>query len=611
MTSITKSLIFFIIYLINAICFAAARQQRNETIIVTAHRGIETISTVLAPVNIVTREQIDHWQLQSLPDILQRLPGIMIATNGGRGQFATISIRGTNSNQVLVIIDGIRLPAPGILGAIDFSQIPIGLIQRIEYIRGPLAATYGSDAVGGVINIITESQTTDGGLNASYGSLAYQNYNFGKRININSTTTMAVGGGYESTTGYDVHPIANEPDKDGFRSQSLWLGLNHRFNPKLMGFIRGWGFSNMTQYDGSQYAPENKRQLNTRNYDAGLQFVDAGFTAQIVGSIRNYNDINYDESQGQKSGKPIQVVLHSLHWGNRFEVENKLILHSGIDYYQEKLQKNRIFERPSLSRVSKGLYTTAQKAFDSLLVEVAMRLDNNEQYGRYHTWQVAGSWTFMDNYALTLAHGTAFKAPTFHQIFSVPGWGTTGNRELQPEKSRQSEINIEGNYSDINWQLSAYRNNITNLIIYKKGSYKNEAHGLINGLEFYVEFYTGDLEHTLSLEYIDAKNARGHTVPRLPHKQAKYSVDYAIQRWQFNVAYRYLGRRSDSDYSVYPTRQVTLSEVSLFDMAAGYKILPNLWIRGKIKNIFNKNYETAFTYPNPGRELLVTVSYDF
>lgn len=153
----------------------------DETMRVTAHRFTEPIVTVLAPRVVVNRAQIERWQSPSLPDILQRLPGITMTRNGGLGQWPSVLVRGTTSgSRVLLLVDGIRLPSTGVTSAFDFSQIPVGLIQRIEYIRGPLAAMYGSDAIGGVINIITESQNTRNNVNVSYGLKDYQHYTAAK-----------------------------------------------------------------------------------------------------------------------------------------------------------------------------------------------------------------------------------------------------------------------------------------------------------------------------------------------------------------------------------------------------------------------------------------------
>ncbi|EEQ2578609.1 TonB-dependent receptor plug domain-containing protein, partial [Escherichia coli] len=148
---------FLMVYSVTAFS-VWAQDTPLDTLVVTANRFQEPLSTVLAPVTIVTREDIDRWQVSSVNDVLRRLPGVAISQHGGEGQLSTIFVRGTNSNHTLVLIDGVRLNLAGVSGAADLSQFPVALVQRIEYIRGPRSAIYGSDAIGGVINIITSRE---------------------------------------------------------------------------------------------------------------------------------------------------------------------------------------------------------------------------------------------------------------------------------------------------------------------------------------------------------------------------------------------------------------------------------------------------------------------
>lgn len=134
-----------------------AHQTDNNTMVVTANRFQQPVNTVLAPTTLITREDIDRWQAKSLTDVMRRLPGVDIGKNGGLGQMSSMFIRGTNSSHALILIDGIRLNQSGISSSTDLSQIPLSLVQRIEYIRGARSAIYGSDAIGGVVNAMTST----------------------------------------------------------------------------------------------------------------------------------------------------------------------------------------------------------------------------------------------------------------------------------------------------------------------------------------------------------------------------------------------------------------------------------------------------------------------
>ncbi|WP_208293558.1 TonB-dependent vitamin B12 receptor [Zophobihabitans entericus] len=581
----------------------------DETLVITANRYEQPISTVLAPISVVTRAQIDQWQVQSVPEILKRLPGVSIGSNGGRGQLTSVFIRGTDSRHVLVLIDGIRMASAGVTGSIDFSQIPVALIQKIEYIRGPFAATYGSDAIGGVINIITESDEEKGEINVSYGSHAYQNYNLAVRHAISNSTKIAVAGGYESISGYDVHPIVGEPDKDGFRSKSFWVGINSQFSDEASGFFRGYGYANSTEYDGSAYSPENERQLYTHNFDTGIRLQKGENTTQLIVSYQRYKDYNYDKDLGKSSVTPVDITQKGIQLGNVYRLEQGAIS-GGVDFYQEVSEQNTT-QQEYHSRTNTGLYLTGQKQISDFILEGAVRGDYNQQYGWHATWQAAVDWQFVENHSATLSYGTAFRAPSFYQLYNM-AW-TSENLDLDPEKSSQFELAFSGNYDLFNWRLSGYLNKIDRMIDIDPvtwGRYINLDKATIKGVELNVNFDTGFLSHNITAEYLDARydggQYDGRILARRPHKSLQYALDANLDALQLSLIYTYKGNRLDSNYS-----NDVLGGYSLVDIATSYKFDSGLIIRGKISNLFDKDYETALTYPNAGREYTMTLSYEF
>ncbi len=200
---------------------AWAQDTSPDTLVVTANRFEQPRSTVLAPTTVVTRQDIDRWQSTSVNDVLRRLPGVDITQNGGSGQLSSIFIRGTNASHVLVLIDGVRLNLAGVSGSADLSQFPIALVQRIEYIRGPRSAVYGSDAIGGVVNIITTRDEPGTEISAGWGSNSYQNYDVSTQQQLGDKTRVTLLGDYAHTHGYDVVAYGNtgtqaQTDNDGF-----------------------------------------------------------------------------------------------------------------------------------------------------------------------------------------------------------------------------------------------------------------------------------------------------------------------------------------------------------------------------------------------------------
>src|SRR5690606_31782166 len=180
-----------------------------------------------------------------------RLPGVDIAQSGGLGATSSTYIRGTESRHVLVLIDGIPLNNAGISNVPDLSQIPVSLIQRIEYIRGPRSALYGSDAIGGVINIITGRDKPGAEITAGVGSKGYQSYE-GSFQQVLDKTKITMAGNYTYTRGFDIgaKDAPRQPDRDGFMSKSLYGSVEQQISDSVSGFFRGFGYDNRSAYDG-------------------------------------------------------------------------------------------------------------------------------------------------------------------------------------------------------------------------------------------------------------------------------------------------------------------------------------------------------------------------
>lgn len=223
--------------------FSGWAQDSADSLVVTANRFEQPEKTVLAPTSVVTREDIERWQSTTVVDVMRRLPGVDTAQNGGMGQYSSLFIRGTNSSHVLILVDGIRLNQAGVTGASDLSQFPIALVQRIEYIRGPRSAVYGSDAIGGVVNIITTRAKDGTTLNAGVGSHGYQNYGGSTQQTLGETTRVTLAGDYTYTKGFDVVADGNnggvpQTDRDGYMNKTIYGALEHAFSDQWSGFVR-------------------------------------------------------------------------------------------------------------------------------------------------------------------------------------------------------------------------------------------------------------------------------------------------------------------------------------------------------------------------------------
>lgn len=597
----------------------------NDDVVVTANRFAQPVSSVLAPTTIVTREDIDRWQANSLIDVMRRLPGVNMAVNGGLGQQSSLFIRGTESRHVLILINGVRLNQAGISGSSDLSQIPIALVQRIEYIRGARSAVYGSDAIGGVVNIITGREQPGSTITAGIGSHGYQTYDGATQQKLGEATTLTLAGDYTYTKGFDVkagYPTAYgpaQPDRDGFMSKSVYGSLEQQFTDELSGFIRGYGFNNRSAYDANytydaSYAHvlgiNNTRQLYSQNWDSGLRFQNDIYSTQLTASYSHTRDYNYDPRLGRYNTILTLDDVHqyNVQWGNTVRV-GQGVVSTGIDWQKQTTEPGTNYLAEGYEQRNTGLYLTTQQQLGSVTLEGAVRGDDNDQFGWHNTWQTGAAWEFVDGYRLFASYGTAFKAPNLGQVHA-PNYGNT---ELGPEKSKQWEGGAEGLTGAVNWRISAYRNDIDDMIDTDASyRYYNIKQVRIKGVETTAQFDTGPISHEISYDYTDPRDSQtDQLLLRRARQLIKYQLDWTLARFDWSLTYLYTGARYDTDYTSSPSRRVRLGGISLWDLAVSYPVTSHLTVRGRIANLFDKEYETAYGYATAGREYYLSGSYSF
>ncbi|HBN7237789.1 TPA: TonB-dependent vitamin B12 receptor BtuB [Escherichia coli] len=611
-----KALIFLMAS--TAIFPAKAQDTSSDTLLVTANRFEQPSSTVLAATTVVTRQDIDRWQSTSVNDVLRRLPGVNLSQNGGSGQLSSIFIRGTNSSHVLVLIDGVRMNLAGVSGSADLSQFPISIVQRVEYIRGPRSAVYGSDAIVGVVNIITTRNEPGTEISAGWGSNSYQHYDISTQQQLGDKTRITLSGDYSYTHGFDVVAYGStgmqaQPDNDGFLSKTFYGALEHNFSDVWSGFVRGYGYNNRANYDSyysSNFPLNDTRKLYNQNWDAGLSYNGELIKSQLVTSYSHSKDYNYDPHYGRydSSATLDEMRQYNVQWENNVIIGNGSI-GAGVDWQKQSTEPGTAYLNDGHDRYNTGIYLTGLQKVSDFTFEAAVRSDDNSQFGRHGTWQSSIGLELIEGYRFIASYGTSYKAPNLGQLY-----GSYGNPNLNPEESKQWEGAFEGLTGGVNWRISAYRNDITNLIAYNDYIQKpyNEGKVNIKGIETTVNFDTGPLTHSLSYDYVDARNVITDTpLLRRPKHQVKYQLDGQLYGFDWGITYQYLGARYDQDYSSWPYKTVKMGGVSLWDFTVAYPITTHLEARGKIANLFDKNYETAFGYQMAGREYLLSVRYDF
>lgn len=559
--------------------FAQTTIPINPTLVITANRVEQPVSSVLAPVVVIDRAEIESRQVQSLPDLLKTLPGVQMATLGGRGHISSLFVRGTNSNHSLVLMNG-RPIAAMVAGTPDLSQIPLGNIERIEYIRGPRAAVYGSDAIGGVINLITKTSAKNGSETHLKGGAGSNGYGQGELRTVQSLgqkTDMNMLIGYERTDGFDVVANTKQPDRDGFNSKNGQFGLNHTFNDAWSADFNAQRYQNLTEFDGRY----DQQQVDTFQYDGGLKFQSKALTSRLEASYGENSSKSWEESKGKSSADPTHTGMTNISWINSWSGIEDLNLTGGVDWQREQMKSDsrsggQPFTVPD--RDNTGAFVVGSYVWRPFLFELSGRTDDNQQYGRHNTWSAASGLDIDEHHNVRLSYGTAFKAPSFMDLYyGVPA-------ELKPEESKNLELGLSGRYSVWDWSVNLYRNRIDNLIYCLTSmSYtcnpKNTTAD-IKGVETELGIDTGPVHHRLSYDYTRAKDTGNQDLQLLRRAEHKGSwiADTRFDAATLTAELLYVGKRYDNNWAT--NQRVELGAYTLLNLAASYEVTQQFILGG-------------------------------
>ncbi|MGF1750616.1 TonB-dependent receptor domain-containing protein [Vibrio cionasavignyae] len=586
------------------------QETANETMVVTANRFEQNEASVIAPISVVTRQEIEVIQAKSMSDVLRRLPGVEITQNGGRGQATSIYLRGTNSNHVLMLIDGIRYSSD--TTSMSINQFPVGLVEQVEVIRGPSAAIYGSDAIGGVINIITRTESNDERKQINVGAASHngKDANFVAKSKINDKGHIQIAGGYEKTDGYDFKAVPDGTNY-GYENRNLHLGYKHEFNRNWSGLIDYRWFDSIGEYNSN--GTVKKGSVDNQSVSGRLDFDRDAYKTFLTLNYTLIEKRDYAQSVGSANADThSQTGALNAQWSNLYQLNEVLALGGGIDYRQETLSDDAMswgsaHKLAGETRDTIGGYISGRADYEKVSIEANARYDKHDKYDDYSTWSLAAKYSFARNYSTYASVGTAFKAPSFNSLTTTP--------DLEPENSRNIEIGITGLTGFLDWQLSAYNNKVDNLLIWYTvpGNPFGKTYNVdadIKGLEVEGRFDTGPFHHTLIAEYKDHKDVNGTQLARRAKENFKWISEAALGDFDLSLTYIYTGKRLDLP-TMNPTDSDYLPATSLWDTAVSYWIADNLAVRGRIDNVFDEEYETAKGYRSPGRTFYASATVLF
>lgn len=583
-----------------------------ETMVVTATRTSQSIDDALASVTVIDRQTIERLQARSIDDLLRALPGIGVVNNGGPGKATSLFLRGTESDHLLVLIDGVRVGS-ATTGTTPWQFIPVEEIERIEIVRGPRSSLYGSEAIGGVIQIFTRGagdrlrsffsagmgsyRTFEGSAGIS-GRFAEGRGWFGTSISALDTA------GFNACEGAPWPPgggcYTYEFDDDGHRNQAGSLRAGYRLGGGLEVEFNLLRSDSRTWFDGS-YVNHSESVEQVIGTTLRYAVSDTWRLALSLGRSRDDSD-NYKDGLFMSrfdTTRETATLQSDLVLG-----DDTLTL--GIDHRDDRVGSTTVYEHDS--RDDKGLFAQYQATRGDHEVVVSARRDDDSQFGTRHTGSLAWGYRIGDALRLTASWGSAFKAPTFNELY-YPGYG---NPDLRPEESDSVEVGLRGDARGVAWSVNLYQTDIDDLIAFDMSTFLpgNVDEARIRGLEASAGLAIAGWQVDTALTLLDPENRSGgfydgNRLPRRSDRTLRIDADRAFGGFSLGMTLVAEGSRYDD-----LANTAELGGYATIDLRAEYRFDANWRLQGRVVNLLDKAYETAGFYNQPGRGLYLTLRYN-
>lgn len=571
--------------------------------VVTANRTAQPLSDLVADVSVLDRDDIERSGASTLPDILARVPGIEMGRNGGPGTTTSLFIRGGETRYTAVFIDGVRVDTQSGSGGAPWENIPLALIDRIEVLRGPAGAVYGADAMSGVIQIFTRKG--EGGfspfVSAGLGTYSTRKTEAGFSGS-HEGFDYALGFGDESSKGFNARPVAGQNgDDDGYNRQSANARLGWQITPTQRVEATGLSSNMNSSYDTSARDDKSLYQLQTMGLNWLAQWTDAYSTRLSATDARNRYETEPSVSKSitQQRGYLFQ---------NEYRVGPQLFT-AALERREDQLD-NSTTTPATTTRALNGLALGYGFSGKQHTLQLQARQDQDSEFGLQNTGNVGYGYALTPQWRLTASAGTAFRAPTLYQRFSIYGVST-----LQPESSRNVEMGARYSAGTTSWGVVAYRNMVDNLIVYANsnpgcpnspnGCYGNVAQAEYRGLTFSGQQRVQDVNLRASVDIQDPRDgSTGLMLARRSNQHATLGADTRQGRWTYGVESQLSGMRYDT-----AANTTVLPGYVLFNLHARSQVARDWSVLMRLDNATDAQYQLANTYATAGRALFVSLTW--
>ena len=594
-----------------------------ERVVVTATRIATPVDQVASAITVIDATDIDKRQERSLPDVLADAPGLNLVQSGGEGGQTSVFMRGTDSNHVKVLMDGIDVSDPSSPnGAFDFGKFNSADIARVEVLRGPQSGLYGSDAIGGVINIITKQGDGPLSLSGSVEGGSFETFNqdatvSGSDDNFHYRATVShLHAGATPITPLDLLRPGETRHDDYYDNVSVSTKLGYDFSDHFdLGFV-GRASDSLGEITGDAsdpvtflgYPSPSQTRIYTQGYESrGTAHWNLGWLDQTLGA--SYSSTVTSDMDPNNGSIPSSGDRIAVDWQGSLPIATGETVVLGATNVRDAIH----------IPISAGVTTNAgygelQSSLPDLIEgvtinnSVSIRDDDNSRYGNHVTWHIAPVAAIESTGTrIHASYGTGFKAPSLEQLFeSFPAFFFFANPDLKPETSAGYDVGVDQTLGNVQGGATWFHNDIKNLIETNPVTFEDDVNigrARTQGLESYLSWQALDtLKLRADYTYTDAedKDLREELVRRPKNKVTGEARWQALDALSLDARLLYIGTWIDGsrDFSV---PRLNAHPYMTVDLAASYALTENLTVTGRVNNLFDKSYEDPVGFLQPGQ----------
>jgi len=583
-------------------------QVELDKIVVTATRAPTKTSNVIAQTRVIDSEELQRYQGQTVTDVLKNQPGINITQSGGMGTASNFYMRGFDSKQVLVIIDGIRYGSIS-LGSPSLNLLSADQLDRIEILYGASGSSiYGSDAMGGVIQIFTKGNSVDkSNVSTSIGYGSNNHYQVGVTAQLkNATSSLSLGVSRNETDGFNV--IANpesvdyNADDDGFKSTNASLALQHKLSDSLSAGLSALYTDSTTDIDSAgnafpnAYSDQKNGSANAYlQYETPLTVSKLSYGQSIDKSTsHDANSINYQE------GSQYDTTQEQARLETSINAQPGTVI-VGAEWLSQKLDASDVLDfsgypDPAVQtpydpddRTVKSAFVGYQLADTYYDLQANYRVDDNSQYGNESTYNLGAAIRPLAGMRIGANYATGFRAPTFNDLY----WPGFSNPNLKPERTKNTEVFVEYANDAQTSRLTGYYTDAEDLI----SNAANISEAKIKGLSLTSDWSMNDFIFGLGYDYLDAKDKTANSAnydQQLAYRPKNSGLIYVgYQQPMFDV--RLEAKHTDNRLTAENNK---LDSYTLLNLSGAVYINPNLRANLRVDNITDEDYILASQFGN-------------